>query len=235
MDRRNFLRRAGAVSLPLLTGVPGIKAAGSSFLTSLLPPGSDRVLVLVQLNGGNDGLNTLIPTDQLGNLQSVRSNIYQPESSLRPITTSLSLHSRMGGMQQLYNEGKVSIVQSVGYPNQNRSHFRSSDIWTTGSDATTELETGWLARHLEVEYPDFPDNYPNPGSPHPPAISMGNIPNATCQGYVTNMSQTVTDPSRLTFLAPGGNTPLPDDSYGDELGFLRVAIEQTNAYGDGHS
>ena len=231
MDRRNFLRRGGALALPILTGLPGIQAAGSSLLTSLLPPGSDRVLVLIHLNGGNDGLNTLIPTDQLSELQSVRPNVFQPATNLHAITTSLSLHSRMQGMQQLFGEGKVSIVQDVGYPNQNRSHFRSTDIWTTGSDSTTVLQTGWLGRTLEDDFPGYPENYPNATAPHPAAISMGNVANATCQGLITNMSQTVRNPLELTFLAPGGDTPVPDDSYGDELDFLRVAIMQTNAYG----
>ncbi|MEM9929510.1 MAG: DUF1501 domain-containing protein [Bacteroidota bacterium] len=231
MDRRKFLRRAGTLGLPLLAGVPGVRAAGSSLFSALLPPDSDRVLVLVQLAGGNDGLNTLIPVDQLGALQSVRNNVYLPENSLLPLTNSLSLHGNLRGLHGLFNDGLVSIVQSVGYPNQNRSHFRSTDIWTTASDATTELDTGWLGRHLEVEYQNYPQGYPNTEYPDPPAISMGSVANATCQGMVTNLSQTVENPFDLTYLAPGGNTPLPNDNYGDELGFLRVAIEQTNEYG----
>lgn len=232
MDRRKFLRRAGAFSLPFIAGVPGVRAAGSSVFSALLPPDSDKVLVLIQLAGGNDGLNTLIPTDQLGALQSVRTNIYLPPSSLKPITNSLSFHGNMGGMQTMFNSGQLSIVQSVGYPNQNRSHFRSTDIWTTASDASVELETGWLGRHLEVDHPGFPEGYPNDEFPDPPAISMGNVANATCQGLVSNLSQTVNNPFDSTTLTIGGNTPLPNDNYGDELGFLRVAIEQTNEYGD---
>jgi len=231
MDRRKFIRRASALSLPLLGGMEGIRAAGSSLLTSLLPPDSDRVLVLVQLSGGNDGLNTLIPIDQMGAYNSVRSNVALSQGPLLQLTNSLAMHSRMTGMQQLFNDNQLSIIQSVGYPNQNRSHFRSTDIWSTASDATTELETGWLGRHLEVGHPDYPDGYPNDDLPHPPAISMGSVANATCQGIVTNLSQTVENPLDLTFLAPGGNTPIPNDNYGDELGFLRTAIAQTNAYG----
>lgn len=231
MDRRKFLRRAGAFSIPMLAGVPGVHAAGGNFLTSLLPPSSNRVLVLIQLIGGNDGLNTLVPTDQLSELQQVRSNVYMPATSLLPITTNLAFHSRMAGMQQLFNAGKISIVQDVGYPNQNRSHFRSTDIWTTASDSTTQLDTGWMGRHLETEFVNYPTGYPSASLPHPPAISMGSVANATCQGMVTNLSQTVEDPYDSTTLALGGNTTLPNDNYGDELGFLRTAIEQTNAYG----
>lgn len=231
MDRRKFLRRAGAFSLPLLGGVPGVRAAGASLFTSLLPPTSNKVLVLVQLAGGNDGLHTLIPTDQLGELQSLRSNIYMPPAGLQTLTPSLSMHSRMNGMKQMFDDGLLSIVQSVGYPNQNRSHFRSTDIWTTASDALEEVNTGWLGRHLEINYPGFPVDYPTTADPDPPAISMGNIANATCQGMVNNFSHTVDDPSDATELGAGGNTPLPNDNYGDEVEFLRVAIDQTNAYG----
>ena len=212
MDRRNFLRRAGAFSLPLLGGIPGVRAAGSSLFSALLPPDSDRVLVLVQLAGGNDGLHTLIPLDQLSELQSVRPNIYMPQSGLKPLTNSLALHSRMGSMQSMFNDGGLSIIQSVGYPLQNRSHFRSTDIWTTASDANIELDTGWLGRHLEVDLPGFPSGYPNNDHPDPPAISMGSVANATCQGMVTNLSQTVENPFDVTSLAPGGNTPIPNDN-----------------------
>ena len=232
MDRRNFLRRASALSIPLIGGMPGIRAASNSIFTSILPPNANRVLVLVQLNGGNDGLNTLVPLDQLSQLQTVRQNVFQPQSSLRALTTSLALHGRMEAMQQLFTAGKMSIVQDVGYPNQNRSHFRSTDIWTTGSNATDpKVETGWIGRTLERDFQGFPENFPSNGQPHPPAISMGNSANATCQGLVTNMSQTVNNPFNLTFLDDDYDTPVPDDNYGDELSFLRVAIEQTNAYG----
>ncbi|MEL7159812.1 MAG: hypothetical protein AAFN92_03565, partial [Bacteroidota bacterium] len=215
MDRRNFLRRAGTLSLPLLGGMHGVRAAGSSLLTSLLPPDSDRVLVLVQLAGGNDGLNTLIPTDQMGAYASVRPHVAQPLSSLKPLTNSLALHGKMESLQRLFEQERLSIIQSVGYPNQNRSHFRSTDIWSTASDSTTELDTGWLGRHLEVSFPGYPNGYPNDAARHPPAISMGSTANATCQGLINNMSQTVQNPFNLTYLAPGGETPLPDDNYGD--------------------
>ena len=230
MDRRKFLRRGGALSVPFLAGIPGIRAAGSSALTALLPPSNDKVLVLVQLAGGNDGLHTLVPTDQFGNLRSVRANIAMPESSLLPLTTSLSFHARMGGMRDLFNNQKLTVVQDVGYPNQNRSHFRSTDIWTTASAANVELESGWLGRHLAVGYPGYPTNYPNRNDPDPPAISMGNVANATCQGLVTNMSQAVNNPDDSTTLTLGGNTALPNDNYGGEVKFLRTAIEQTNEY-----
>ncbi len=231
MDRRNFLRRTGALTLPFAAGLPGVRAAGSSLLSSLLTENNGKVLVLVQLVGGNDGLNTLIGLDQYDNLRQVRQNVVLPLSSLINITTEQAFHPRMTGMQRMFSDGQLSVVQSVGYPNQNRSHFRSTDIWTTGTDAETVGQTGWLARHLETDHPDYPNGYPNDPTPDPLAVTMGNVANETCQGTVTNLSQTVNNPFNVTDLLPGGNTPVPDDNYGSELSFLRLTMEQANAYG----
>ena len=234
MNRRNFLRQSGAISLPLFGGLSGVKALHSSTLSQLLDGvDNDKVLVLIQLLGGNDGLNTLIPRDQLSALNSVRPNVVLPESSLLELKSGAAqaLHPRMLGFQHLYGEGKLSIVQSVGYPNQNRSHFRSTDIWSTASPAEVEYTTGWAARYLEDRNPGYPEGYPNPDRPDPLAITMGNAASETCQGTVTTVCQTVNNPFEITSLAAGGNTPLPDNRFGEQVDFLRIAISQTNAYG----
>ena len=96
-------------------------------------PDNDRVLVLIQLNGGNDGLNCVIPLDQYSALSSVRPNILIPEANVLPIENGLGFHPSMLKMQEMYLDGKMGVVQGVGYPNQDRSHFRSTDIWTSGS------------------------------------------------------------------------------------------------------
>ena len=234
MNRRNFLRNTGAISLPLLGGLSGVQALGSPRLERLLAQSdNDRVLVLIQLVGGNDGLNTLVPLDQMSELQQVRPNVVLPEGRLLPLSggSSLAFHPRMAGLQRLYGDGKLAIVQSAGYPNQNRSHFRSTDIWSTASPSEVEYTTGWMGRYLEGRHPGYPEGYPNPTSPHPLAITMGNAASETCQGTVTNVCQTVNDPFQITYLAPGGDTPLPDNRFGEQVAFLRIAISQTNAYG----
>ena len=234
MNRRNFLRRTGGLTLPLLGGISGLRVANSSQLETLLANSeTDRVLVLIQLNGGNDGLNTLVPLDQLSNLHQVRPNVVLPEQKLielKPGSTR-AFHPRLTGFKHLFSDGKLGIVQSVGYPNQNRSHFRSTDIWSTASPSEVEYTEGWMGRYVEDENPGYPEGYPSARAPHPLAITMGNAASETCQGSVTNICQTINDPSKVTYLAPGGNTPLPDTPFGDEVNFLRVAISQTNAYG----
>ena len=233
MNRRNFLRRSGAIGLPLVGGLAGIRAASSPRLSQLLTNAAgDKVLVLIQLGGGNDGLNTLVPLDQLSALNAVRPNVVLPESSLLKIKpgASQAFHPRMTGMQRLFGDGKLSIVQSVGYPNQNRSHFRSTDIWSTASPSEVEYQTGWAARYLEDLNPGYPVDYPRPEAPHPLAVTMGNGASVTCQGTVTNVSQTLNNPNNPTLLTPGPGTPLSGDRYGEQVEYLRIAVNQTNDY-----
>jgi uncharacterized protein (DUF1501 family) len=234
MNRRNFLRRTATAGIPLLSGLTGLHAASGNRLNQLLSAAAEgKVLVLIQLTGGNDGLNTLVPLDQYDNLRQVRPNLIIPERSLLPLQngSSRAFHPRMGGIRDLYRNNQLSIVQSVGYPNQNRSHFRSTDIWSTASPAEVQYTTGWTGRYLESENENYPVGYPNPDRPHPLAITMGNAASETCQGTVTNLCQTVNDPESVTYLSPGGATPLPDMRAAEEIDFLRVAISQTNLYG----
>lgn len=234
MKRRSFLQTTttAAVSLPLALNGLQIGAFPKSALFQFLNPDSDRVLVLIQLNGGNDGLHTLVPLDQYDKLANVRQNIILPESSLLPITDTAALHPVMGGMQELWDQGKLSALQSVGYPNQNRSHFRSMDIWHTASEADEYLSTGWLGRYLDTRHPGYPDDYPNADHPDPLAITIGSLVSETCQGSAVNFSMALTNPFDLGQLLTGGDDTVPNTPYGEELTFLRDMIAQTNAYTD---
>ena len=104
------------------------------------------------MNGGNDGLNMVIPIDQYDGLMRVRSNIALPEAKVLKLTDKLGLHSRMTGLANLYKEEKLGILQSVGYPNQNRSHFRSTDIWNSASTSNEYINSGWIGRFLDSKY-----------------------------------------------------------------------------------
>ncbi len=233
MKRRHFLHTAGAAAtLPMLLNGLRISAAPAGSAFSAINPDIDRVLVLIQLNGGNDGLNTVIPIDQYSNLFKARENLLLPENTIMQIEDNVGLHPAMKGLKWSYDEGKVGIVQSVGYPNQNRSHFRSTDIWTSGSPADQFWTTGWLGRNFDGWYPGFPDEYPNTDYPDPFAITMGRIVSETCQGIAANFSMTLNDPFSLSPLTEGAGSDLPDTPYGRELAFLRTTIAQTNAYSE---
>jgi uncharacterized protein (DUF1501 family) len=96
------------------------------------------VLVLIQLNGGNDGLNMVIPIEFYANYFNARSNIAIPQNKILQLNgnAATGLHPSMTGLQTLYNEGKLAVVQAVGYPTPNFSHFRATDIWMSASDST---------------------------------------------------------------------------------------------------
>ncbi len=116
---------------------------------NMVPPGN-KVLVILQLSGGNDGLNTVIP---------VRNDLYykaRPKLGIEKtksllITDEVGLHPALTGFKELYDDGSLGIMNGVGYPNPDRSHFRSMDIWQTGSQSTEYLTTGWVGRYLDAQ------------------------------------------------------------------------------------
>ena len=106
-----------------------------------------KKLVVIQLAGGNDGLNTIVP---------YRNDIYYKnrpslsikKSNLIAVTDELGFNKNLAPLKNLYDQGYLSIINNVGYPNPNRSHFRATDIWQTASDSNQYLETGWLGRYI---------------------------------------------------------------------------------------
>lgn len=169
--RRDFLRfmaRAGAF-LPFVNQAFITKAYASDPLVSLgdIQNNPDKnILVLIRLFGGNDGLNTLVPFQDKHyyTIRKEKAEINQaisPEDVLRlEGEESLGFHPRWAKMQTLFNEGAMSIIQNVGYEGQDLSHFRSTDIWLSASDATVFDETGWIGRYFENKYPGYPDTLP---------------------------------------------------------------------------
>jgi uncharacterized protein (DUF1501 family) len=233
MNRRLFLRRAlPAGTLPFLLGGFSIQAFGRSPLleaVNALATATDRVLVLIQLNGGNDGLNMVIPRDQYAALAAARQNIMIPEAKVLPLTDLTGLHPMMTGLQALYQEGKLTVVQSVGYPSPNFSHFRATDIWLSGSDSNQILSSGWLGRYLDQEFPGYPTGYPNTGAPDPLAIQVGSVVSMGFMGPSVNMGIAVTNPNS-TYTLPGGDDTPPETPAGHELIYLRQIAQQTQVY-----
>ncbi|MFO0824793.1 MAG: hypothetical protein U0792_17025 [Gemmataceae bacterium] len=108
----------------------------------------DRVLVVVQLGGGNDGLNTVVPfADDL--YHKARPKIAVPAKSVLKLDDALGFHPELVELHKLYKDGGLAVVSNVGYPNPNRSHFRSTDIWETASPADKILKSGWLGRYFD--------------------------------------------------------------------------------------
>jgi uncharacterized protein (DUF1501 family) len=229
MKRRDFLKNSIFASIPLtLGGFPLFAAAKSR--TTWFNANNDKILVLVQLQGGNDGLATIFDAGQYANLRAVRSNIIIPEASIINFHNNYGFHSAMQGMKDVWNMGNLGIVQNVGYPNQNRSHFRSTDIWNTASSAEDVINTGWIGRMYDLNYSDYPNGYPNTANPHPFALTMGKITSETCQGVNANYSLSLLDPFNpgTALVSAGGN--IPANCFGDALSFVNDTVAQTNAY-----
>ncbi len=144
MKRRNFIKSSAIASTALM--VPNFLQGFQS--KSIEKSRSGKVLVVIQLSGGNDGLNTIVPFNNDIYYQS-RPTLAIPKQDVLPISDELGLNPAMEAMRSLYDDGLLSIVNNVGYPNPDRSHFRSMDIWHTASESTEYLSTGWLGRYLD--------------------------------------------------------------------------------------
>ncbi|MEC3906046.1 DUF1501 domain-containing protein [Tamlana sp. 2201CG12-4] len=143
MNRRKFLKQSSLASS--LFFVPDFVRAFEDMASSRL--GYKR-LVIVQLSGGNDGLNTVIP---------FRNDLYYKErptigikkADIIKINEEVGLHARLAPLKRLYDNGNLTIINNVGYPNPNRSHFRSMDIWQTATDSDKFSQSGWIGRYLD--------------------------------------------------------------------------------------
>lgn len=206
MKRRDFIQYAAAgVMTPVALGGYSARAYGQSALINSLASVADlndRVLVLIQLNGGNDGLNTVIPLDQMGVYTNIRSNIAIPEAKVLRLTNTLvtGIHPAMTGMRDLFNEGRVSIVHSVSYPSSSQSHFRASDIWFTGANSTQTLTTGWMGRYLDAEYPGYPEKFPSTDMPDPLAVQINYITSTALLGPTQSMAIALQNPDTFATL-----------------------------------
>ena len=140
MDRRNFLLGAGALSVVL---------AGRS---ALADQAGRRVLLLVELKGGNDGLNTLIPFEDARYYKN-RRTLGIPKGEVLPLSKQVGLHPKMTAMAELFKGGRLAVIQGAGYPQPDRSHFRSMEIWHTASVDKTPPTSGWLGRYIEATPP----------------------------------------------------------------------------------
>ncbi|MEZ0485092.1 DUF1501 domain-containing protein [Fibrella aquatica] len=242
MDRRHFLQHASAsLLLPVLIDGFGAKAFGapnSAFMQTLiqLATKTDRVLVMIQLNGGNDGLNMVIPLDQMSRYNALRSNIALPENKVLKLTNNRAtgLHPAMTGLQSMYNDGKLSIVHSVSYPTPSFSHFRANDIWFTAANANQLLTTGWAGRYLESEWPGYPTGYPNSNVPDPLAIQIGYITSTALAGPGGPMAVAIPNPD--TFAQLVGDKPAidlappPNTPAGKHISYIRQQQLSSVAY-----
>jgi len=235
--RREFLRRT-VLGSALSWTVPAFladtfsalqaQAADSAIQTTT---GKDAtILVVLQMAGGNDGINTVVP---------YANDFYhkaRPKIGLKPdevlkLNGEIGLHGAMKGFKELYDAGQLSVIQGVGYPNPNRSHFRSTEIWQTASDSNKVEKNGWIGRYFDNACA---------GADTTVGVTIGNqLPEAFFaakpKGIVFN------NPQNYRFMANGNATeesykklnelemssPLPDDNSGGSIAMLPAGMPMT--------
>ena len=153
--RRKFLRTsmlgaAASWTLPVFLEKTffALDALAADAMTQATSGRDDTILVVLQLAGGNDGLNSVVPfVDDA--YHRVRPKLALPPDKILKLDSEIGLNPRLTGLKSLYDSGQLAIVQGVGYPNPNRSHFRSTEIWQTASDANRVKNEGWLGRYFD--------------------------------------------------------------------------------------
>lgn len=235
MKRRSFLHKLShAAAAPIV--LPSIVQSAlaqhkESFLSNTNEPG--RILVLIRLDGGNDGLNTVIPLNQLSELNEARSHVMLPDESIINLDShSLGLHPELAGFKSLFDEQRLKIIQNVGYEQPDFSHFRSMDIWQSGSDYDEFLNSGWIGRYIEGDHPNWPTNYPNENYPDPLSIELGGGGSSILfTGNQSFTSYLTTNPDGFhedILFDPNAN--YPDDNVGVKLRYIDLVKYQSNEY-----
>jgi uncharacterized protein (DUF1501 family) len=201
--RRDFLRLTGLAALgsSLMLGSTSLRAFAPNPLLQYLNLSDcgDRVLVLIRLKGGNDGLNTVIlrGNDEYYN---IRPTIAVQESGLWALSDQYGMPNEMNALQPLWESGSMKVIHNVGYPDANYSHFRSSDIWASASDSEEIVNTGWIGRWLENDYQAFASAPPVV----PPALQIGVETNMIFRALSGNMALSISNPQEFYQIALSG-------------------------------
>jgi uncharacterized protein (DUF1501 family) len=204
-----------------------------------------KKIVLVQLSGANDGLNTVVPLNQYDIYAALRPSIKLNNAgqtngvinldSTLPLANQIGLHPSLTGFKSLYDRGLMRVIQGVGYASQDKSHFKSTDLWLTGGDGTAannNIDSGWIGRFLENYYSNFlTANFPL-------GIQLGSSDNSLgFHGEVEHgMSININgqDPagfySVLNGLGGAPPTSIPNSEYGDLIRFILASDAETNLY-----
>ena len=235
MKRRSFLRHAmHAAAVPGVFSSLGFTMPGRRSMEYFLRQAAetDRVLVMIFLDGGNDGLNTVVPLDRMSALNAVRSRVVLDEDELLRLPQSqIGLHPVMTDLKELYEESKFQIIQNVGYDNPDFSHFRSTDIWMSGSSSSEIVGSGWMGRHLENVYPGYPEAFPTDDMQDPLSVEIGYGSSLLFQGVSVSTSYTLQNADSFYELLNNVEQEAPDTPAGEKLKFIRLIARQSQEYG----
>jgi uncharacterized protein (DUF1501 family) len=234
--RREFLRRtvlgsslAWTVPAFLSNTFAALQAAAANSATQTITGKDATILVVLQMAGGNDGINTVVPYAN-DFYHQARPQIGLKAGQILKLNGEIGLHGAMKGFKELYDAGQLSVIQGVGYPNPNRSHFRSTEIWQTASDSNVVEKNGWIGRYF--------DNACTGADPAVGVVIGNQLPEAFFakqpKGIVLN------NPQNYRFMASGAteesykklnememSTTPPEDNSGGSIGMLPAGMPMT--------
>ena len=233
-SRRDFLSASGLLGAgSFFLGRTPVRAFQPTPLLASLAAegGNDRILVLIRLDGGNDGLNTVV---QRGNADyyNLRPSLSIADNNLWALDDDYGMPTQTNALEPLWDNGMMKILFNVGYPGPNYSHFRSTDIILTGSDEDTVLETGWIGRFLDNEYAAFLEAPPSV----PPAMQIGSSADLLFKSDEANMALRITSPEQFYQIAQTGQLyetgSLGSSNYDLQLAFIRQTANATFRYAE---
>jgi uncharacterized protein (DUF1501 family) len=232
MKRHEFLKQLGLLSGGTMFSMAGIQlnAMPTNPFNISIEKTDGKILVLLQLQGGNDGLNTVIPIEDAKYYTARKTINIKKEEALK-LNSTLGFHPLMVGMKELFDNNKIAVVQNVGYAQPDRSHFRSTDIWLSASDSKQNIYDGWVGRYLENQNPNYPTSLPT----DPMAIQLGSVESMLLQGKFGSLGTVFEDPNLFYQLISGSkldNDPPPATVAGNELKFLRQVASASIQYSE---
>lgn len=260
MRRRQFIKKLSLAAVPITLGGIPIRLMAENSLTRMAEQSTnDRVLIILQMHGGNDGLNSIIPVEAYDLYYQWRANIAIPaKNSLRkmipldstlPSQAQVGLHPDMIAMKDLYDRGRMTVVQGVSYKNNNGSHFRGRDISFMGGGFDDYFSSGWVGRYLQQEFEPkvYPDDFPNSEMKDPLAIEMGsdvslifhqqgNIPTSISLNNPESFARLVGELEGFVDqgIDPRGKPPtaLDNSPYGRELNWILGLEDKSQDYAE---
>ncbi len=229
ISRKNFLKQSSLLlggSMFIPPWMQSILSKNPTMFERLRSEFNGRSIVIINLSGGNDGLNTVVPYTN-SQYYNLRPDLAINSETVLPINDELGFHPNLNAFAQFWNNGNLAVIENVGYPDQNLSHFRSTDIWQSASDSNEVLTTGWIARLMEQLFPDYMTNVPE----DPLSLLQGTSNNLIIRGEQGITGIMVDDPSSFLDLVGytyygGADNSVPDTFGGDELSYIR-SIDNT--------
>ncbi|HRP02661.1 MAG TPA: DUF1501 domain-containing protein [Candidatus Kapabacteria bacterium] len=241
MERRKFIKNTAVVGAGMLA-IPNLIYSQKDIEVipneKLLSDFDDNIVIFIELFGGNDGLNTIIPAEDDEYFKLRPSINIPPEEAVKVndvyFNRGLVKDVYNNGFQRMFEDGRLAVIQGIGYDQPNMSHFRSEDIWQSGINPKTnnslKLLEGWLGRYFALKLPDFPLNIPE----HPISIAIDGTTPLMFKSEKGDMGIALTDPEKFYELGHG-LTPKEslisgNSNYANEFNYIHTIAKQSELY-----